>query len=480
MLLPKLHFFFKSSHHSLSRLGTFTSTALPPPSNPPCLSLVADKCTSMDQLKQVHAQMVVSARINDNYAASRLVSFCAISEVGDLNYALRIFENIREPNSFMWNTLIRAQASGSNPHESLLLYIKMRRLGVIPGKHTFPFLLKACSNFRSLQGCRQVHAHILKFGLDFDLHVINGLMRGYSVSNDLVHARFLFDEIPERSLSLWTTMISGYAQNFCSNEALALFNQMIAEGFDPNGATLASVLSACARSGCLELGERIHEYMKMKGIEVGVILGTALVYMYSKNGAIGTAQKLFDEMPERNIATWNAMICGLATHGHAEDALKLFQRLKEEQFFPNDVTFVGVLSACCHGGWLDVGRGIFQSMKTVYGIEPKIEHYGCMVDLLGRGGELIEAEELMKGMPWKADVVILGALLAASKNIGNTEVAERVVKEILALDPHNHGVHVALSNMYAETGQWMEVLRMRKAMKDGSLKKAPGWSLVDT
>ncbi|KAI5431184.1 hypothetical protein KIW84_035372, partial [Lathyrus oleraceus] len=223
------------------------------------------------------------------------------------------------------------------------------------------------------------------------------------------------------------------------------------------------------------------EFMRVKGVEVGVILGTALVYMYAKNGSILTARKLFDEMLERNVVTWNAMICGLASHGHVEDAISLFESMKKDGVVvPNDVTFIGVLSACCHAGLIGVGREVFCSMKDVHGIEPKIEHYGCMVDLLGRGGKLLEAEEMIKRMPWKPDVVILGSLLAASKNNGNTEVAERVVKEILTLEPHNHGARVALSNMYAEAGQWQEVLRLRKTMKEEKLKKAPGWSLVAT
>ncbi|XP_010660755.1 pentatricopeptide repeat-containing protein At5g56310 [Vitis vinifera] len=432
---------------SFTKLSILTSVLHPPPPPPPRFSLLADKCTSMHQLKQIHAQMIVSARIHDNYAASRLLSFCALSESGDLSYALRLFNNTQEPNSFMWNTLIRAHASSLNPSEALLLYVDMRRLDVIP---------------------------------DLNLHVVNGLVRAYSVSCDVRNARRVFDEVSERSLSIWTTMISGYAQNYCSNEALELFDQMIVEGLEPNGATLASVLSACAQSGCLDLGERIHVFMEEKGIEVGVILGTALVHMYAKNGAILMAQKLFDTISERNTATWNAMICGLAVHGHAKEALDRFWKLEKEQIVPNDITFVGVLSACCHAGLLSVGRKIFHLMKRVYGIEPKIEHYGCMVDLLGRGGELLEAEELIKGMAWKADVVILGALLGSCKNHGNIEIAERVVKEILVLEPHNHGVYVVLSNMYAEAGRWEDVLRLRKVMKSGNLKKTPGWSLVDS
>lgn len=422
--------------------------------------------------------MIVSARIHDNFAASRLLSFCALSNSGDLNYALHVFHNTQRPNTFMWNTLIRAQASSSNPSQALFFYVNMRRLSVVPGKHTFPFLLKACSNSHSLESCTQVHTHVFKFGLELDLHVLNGLIRSYSVLGAIVNARELFDEVHDINLSIWTTMISGYAQNFCSNEALQLFDQMITDGTEPNEVTLASVLSACARSGCLDLGERIHVFMKNKGIEMGVILGTAMVHMYAKNGAILKAKQVFNDMNEKNVATCNAMICGLAAHGHAEEAVYLFRELEREQILPNDITFVGVLSACCHAGLIELGRDIFYSMRK-YGIEPKIEHYGCMVDILGRGGKLLEAEELIKEMACKADVVVLGALLGACKKEGNIEIAERVVRKILGLDPNNHGVYVVLSNIYAEAGRWEDVLRLRKVMKITKLKKEPAWSLAD-
>uniref|UniRef100_A0A1D1ZEV6 Pentatricopeptide repeat-containing protein At5g06540 n=1 Tax=Anthurium amnicola TaxID=1678845 RepID=A0A1D1ZEV6_9ARAE len=461
------------------------STHLDPPSatsrpwRSPPLSLLADQCASMWQLKQVHAQMVVWDRIHDNYAASRLISFAAISPSGDLCYALRLFHQTREPNSFMWNTVIRGLADSPRPSAAIHLYVRMQRLGVPPGKHTFPFLLKGCTNCCALSTCRQIHSHVLKHGLDVDLYVINGLIRCYGSGGLLLDARKLFDEAPERNLTFWTTMVSAYAQNSQADEALRLFDQMIQEGLEPNYATLASVLSACARSGGLDLGERIHLFMKDKGMELGVILGTALVDMYAKNGAISLAQQLFRGMPERNIATWNVMICGLAHHGYANEALGLFRELEKEAAVPNDVTFVGVLSACCHAGLLETGRDIFYSMQRQYGVEPKIEHYGCMVDLLGRSGKLAEAEDLINGMKWKADVVVLGALLTACKHCRNVEIAERVVRRILDLEPHNHGVYVVLSNMYAEAGRWEDVVQLRKSMRHDGLKKVPAWSSVD-
>uniref|UniRef100_A0A7N1A7P0 Pentatricopeptide repeat-containing protein n=1 Tax=Kalanchoe fedtschenkoi TaxID=63787 RepID=A0A7N1A7P0_KALFE len=319
---------------------------------------------------------------------------------------------------------------------------------------------------------------VMKLGLDSDAHVVNGLVRGYSVASDLKDARKVFDEMTARNVSIWTTLISGYAQNFCSNEALRLFDQMIGEGFEPNGATLASVLSACARSGALDLGARVHEYMKEKGVEVGVILGTALVHMYAKNGVMDMARELFKGMENTNIMTWNAMICGLATHGHANEAIDLFQKLESEGKVPNSVTFVGVLTACCHAGFLDIGRKYFKSMKTVYDIVPGVEHYGCMVDLLGRSGQLLEAEELIHDMTCKPDVVVWGALLGACRNYGSIEIAERTVKGILALEPENDGVYVVLSNMYAEAGRWEDVARLRTDMKEQNLNQPRGWSAL--
>ncbi|KAL2227722.1 pentatricopeptide repeat-containing protein At5g56310-like [Sesamum indicum] len=450
-----------------------------PPAQRASLSMMADKCKSMDQLKQIHAQMIVTSCIHDTFAASRLLNFCALSASGDLKYALKLLKHTPMPNLFMWNTVIRAQASSSSPFEGLLLYADMRRRGVVPGKHTFPFVLKVCSNMKSIRCCKQVHAHVSKFGLDSDLHVVNGLVRGYSISGGIGDARRVFDELDDRNLSIWTTMICGYAQNDFAEEAIRLFHRMIADGFEPNGVILCSVLSACAQSACLDLGEQIHEYVEQKGMELDVILGTALVNMYAKNGSLAKAKQCFYRLKEKNIATWNAMICGLAVHGHVEEAICFFRMLEKEKVMLNDITLLGVLSACCHAGLLDYGRTIFYSMKRIYGIEPKLKHYGCMVDLLGRGGQVVEAEELVKGMVWKADVVIWGAVLSACKEYGNIEVAERVVNEILDLDPQNHAVYVILSNMYAEAGRWEDVMKWRKGMKERSLKKTTGSSLVD-
>ncbi|KAL5205056.1 hypothetical protein ABZP36_009927 [Zizania latifolia] len=348
--------------------------------------------------------------------------------------------------------------------------------------HTFPFLLKASARL-PLRASEQLHALAVKHGLEHDAYVANGLVRAYSVAGLVPVARRVFDELPERSAVVYTTMVSGYGQNGMHDEAMWVFEEMIRDGFEPGGAALASVLSACARSGShgLEMGRRVHDLMEAKGMTapVGVILGTALVDMYAKTGAMEEAMVVFEEMPERHTATWNALITGLAHHGHGEGALATFHRMRREGVRPNATTLVGVLSAYCHAGRLDEARRVFVSMEKDFAVAPTIQHYSCMVDLLGRSGLLVEAEEMIRGMTTcDADTVIWGALLTACKYHGDIEVAERAVQEMLKLDPSNHGVYVVLSNMYAEAGRWQDVDRLRQVMKRARLSKVPGSSAV--
>uniref|UniRef100_A0ACD5T814 Uncharacterized protein n=1 Tax=Avena sativa TaxID=4498 RepID=A0ACD5T814_AVESA len=426
--------------------------------------------------------MLVSGRLaSDAFAASRLLDAYAalsppatvLSFLSSLPYA---------PNTFMLNTSLRALASSPDPASALAFFSQLRRSAshsYSPGRHTFPFLLKASARL-PLPVSRQIHAIVVKHGLDSDTYVANGLVRAYSVAGRVRVARKVFDELPERSAVVYTTMVSGYAQNGRYQDAIGAFDDMVSEGFEPGPVVLASVLSACARSesGGLVMGRRVHDIMERKGIAapMGVILGTALVDMYAKNGAIDEAVTVFKGMPERHTATWNALISGLAHHGHGEEALVMFQKMRREGVPPNATTFVGVLY--CHTGRLEEARRVFASMGD-FGVAPSIQHYGCMVDLLGRSGLLSEAEEMIRGMTCKADTAIWGALLTACKNHGDIDVAERAVQEMLKLDPNNHGVYVVLSNIYADANRWQDVDRLRKVMKGAQLSKIPGSSTVD-
>lgn len=383
----------------------------------------------------------------------------------------------------MLNTTLRALASSPDPASAFPFFSLHRRSGsssYSPGRHTFPFLLKASARL-ALPVSQQIHALVVKHGLHLDTYVANGLVRAYSVAGLIGVARKVFDGLPERSTVVYTTMVSGYTLNGCYEDAMGAFGEMINEGFEPGDVVLASVLSACARSesGGLVIGRRVHNIIEMRGVEapVGVILSTALVDMYAKNAAIEEAVTVFKGMPERRTATWNALISGLAHHGHGKYALVMFQQMLQEGVPPNATTFVGVLSAYCLSGMIDEARKAFRSMKD-FGLTPSIQHYGCMVDLLGRSGLLVEAEEMIRGMTCEADTMIWGALLTACRNHGNIDIALRTALEILKLDPENHGVYVVLSNIYADAGRWQDVDRLRKVMKGALLSKIPGSSAV--
>ncbi|XP_037478581.1 pentatricopeptide repeat-containing protein At5g56310-like [Triticum dicoccoides] len=447
------------------------------------LSLLADRCSTLHGLTVVHAAMLVSGRIaNDAFAASRLLD--AYASLSPPAAVLCLLSSLPyAPNSFMLNTSLRALASSPDPASALAFFSHLRHFAgspYSPGRHTFPFLLKASARL-ALPVSTQIHALVVKHGLDHDTYVANGLVRAYSVAGLIGVARKVFDELPERSVVVYTTMVSGYAQNGRYQDAMGAFDEMLNEGFEPGAVVLASVLSACARSesGGLVMGRRVHDIMERRGMAapVGVILGTALVDMYGKNGAIEEAVAVFKGMPERHTATWNALISALAHHGHGKDALAMFEQMRQEGVPPNATTLVGVLSAYCHTGLLDEARRVFASMED-FGVTPSIQHYGCMVDLLGRSGLLLEAEEMIRGMTCKADTMIWGALLTACKSHGDIDIAERAVQEMLKLDPNNHGVYVVLSNIYADAGRWQDVDKLRKVMKDARLSKIPGSSAV--
>lgn len=449
----------------------------------PNLSLLADRCATLRALARIHAAMLVSGRLADDaFAASRLLAAYAALSPDPAAAALALLSSLPcAPNSFMLNTTLQLLASSPEPSAAFPFFAHLRAAGTLaPGRHTFPFLLKAAARLPlPLPAAEQLHALALRHGVHLNAYVGNGLVRAYSVAGRLRAARKVFDEVPNRNAVVYTTMVSAYAQNGRHHDAIGAFDEMLHQGMEPGGAALASVLSACARaaSGGLEMGRRVHDIMEARGM-AGVVLGTALVDMYAKNGAIREAVAVFEGMPVRHTATWNALISGLAHHGHGELALDMFRRMQGEGVPPNATTLVAALSACCHAGLLDEARRLFRSMEMEFRITPGIQHYGCMVDLLGRAGLLSEAEEMIRGMTIEADTVIWGALLTACKNHGDIDIAERAVVEMLKLDPNSHGVYVVLSNMYAEAGRWQDVDRLRNVMKGARLSKIPGASAV--
>ncbi|XP_058734662.1 pentatricopeptide repeat-containing protein At5g48910-like [Vicia villosa] len=483
-------------------------------------------CKTLKQLKQLHAIFIKTNKTNDPTVSTELLKLSATSDFRDPVYALSLFDQMSQPNVFAWNTVIRALAdSSSNADDALLMFCRMLSDGAVePNGFTFPSVLKACWAVAGLGEGKQVHGLVVKLGFVDDEFVVSNLLRmyvmcgstedasvlfhrnvdgngmvvgdrkrqegnvvlcnvmidGYVKIGKIDAARELFDKMVQRSVVSWNAMISGYAQNGFFMEAVDLFHRMMEMGdVLPNRVTLVSVLPAISRLGALELGKWVHLYAERNGVRIDEVLGSALVDMYAKCGSIEKATQVFERLSKTNVIAWNAIIGGLAMHGKAKDVLDCFSRMERSGVSPSDVTYIAILSACSHAGLVEKGRSIFNDMVSRVGLEPRIEHYGCMVDLLGRAGYLEEAKELITNMPIKSDDIIWKALLGACKMHKNVEIGRHAAEVLMKLAPHDSGAYVALSNLYASSGNWDGVAEVRLMMKELDIRKDPGCSWIE-
>ncbi|PWA49424.1 tetratricopeptide repeat (TPR)-like superfamily protein [Artemisia annua] len=282
-----------------------------------------------------------------------------------------------------------------------------------------------------------------------------------------------------RNLVTWNSVINGFVLNGRVNETLSLFREMCEEGVEPDGFTLVSLLTACAEIGALALGKRVHTYMVKVGLVENLHAANALLDVYAKSGSIFEGEKVFGEMKEKSVVSWTTLIVGLAMNGFGIEAINLFKELERKRLTPSEITFVGVLYACSHCGMVDEGFDYFKRMKEEFGIEPRIEHYGCMVDLLGRAGRLQQAYEYIINMPLKPNAVIWRTLLGACTVHKHSDLAEVARARLLQLEPNHSGDYVLLSNLYASERRWSDVSNVRKEMLDQGIQKSPGHSLVE-
>ncbi|WCJ34136.1 Pentatricopeptide repeat (PPR) superfamily protein [Euphorbia peplus] len=473
----------------------------------PKLSLLQN-CTSISHLKIIHAHMIRTHSIFDVFVASRLIT--STIDLNLLNYASQIFPQIPNPNLFIFNAFIRAYSSSQTPIQSFHFYIQSQRLGLYPDNLTYPFVIKASAELGSLNLGIQAHNHVIKHGFDNDVYVQNALVHmyanfgnvdaascifksilrldvvswtsmvdAYNKSGDVVSGRKMFDKMPDKNLVAWSTMINGYVRNKLFEKAIELFRVLKKEGVRANETVMVSVIASCANLGAIEEGEKAYDYIVKNGISVNLILGTALVNMYARCGSIEKAVQVFEGLSERDVLSWTALILGFAMHGNADKALEYFSEMIDVGVTPRDLTFTAVLTACSHRGLVERGMEIYESMRRDYGIEPRLEHYGCVVDMLGRAGRLAEAEKFVLEMPVKPSPSTWGALLGACRTYKNIEIAERVGKILIELLPEYSGYYVLLSNVYAITNKWENVESMRQKMKERGVKKNPGYTLIE-
>jgi pentatricopeptide repeat protein len=434
----------------------------------------------MEEFKQVHAHVLKCGIFFDSFCMSNFVATCALTKWGSMDYACSIFNQIDEPCSFDYNTMIRGNVSKMKLEEALLLYVEMIEEGVEPDKFTYPFVLKACSLLGACDEGIQVHGRVFKMGFEGDVFVQNSLINMYGKCGAINCARDVFDKMDEKSVASWSAIIGAYVCVEMWNECLMLLGEMSSEGrCRVEESTLVNVLSACTHLGSPNLGKCIHGILLRNISELNVVVETSLIDMYVKCGCLEKGLRVFENMSEKNIFSYTVMISGLAIHGHGKEALKVFTQMVEEGFEPDHVVFVGVLSACSHAGLVDEGLQCFKTMQFEQKINPTVQHYGCMVDLLGRIGMLKEAYELIKSMSIKPNDVIWRSLLSACKVHLNLEIAEIAAENLFVLNQSNPGDYLVLANMYAKVQKWDDVARIRKKMAEKSLVQTPGFSLIE-
>ncbi|KAK8944949.1 Pentatricopeptide repeat-containing protein [Platanthera zijinensis] len=564
----------------------------------------------MEAMQQLHAHLIASGLHRSPFHISKVLAITALSPT-HLPRALNIFNQIENPNIFIFNTMLRAFAPSDTPTGALLLYGRSKFLGLKQDRFTFPFVLMACARISSITEGQWVHAHALKLGFISDPFVSNSLIHFYSTWKDFLSARQVFDELStrdlvswnslisacvkdqrytealelfeiicaekvqadvvtmvnvitactklgdlarvdtmvkylegncldvdaylgntlidyygrrgmvdsarkvfdemkernsmtvnamittyakggeliaakrlfdnmrDRNLISWSSMIAGYSQSNHFSEALELFRQMVNNSkIKPDEILVVSLLSACAHLIAHNSGRSIHGYILRSSIKFDVFVGNSLIDMYSKCGYINEARQVFEEMSERDTTTWNSIILGLATGGYADTALHAFSNMLRNEYRPDKVTFLGVLIACVHSGSIKEGLEHFNNMSGVHGVEPEMMHYGCVVDLLSRAGELDKALEFIGEMLRRPDAIVWRALLGASKVHGNVRMAEHTNKKVMDLDPRNCGNYVLLSNAYVTDERWNDAMKIREMMREVCIQKSPGCSIV--
>lgn len=326
---------------------------------------------------------------------------------------------------------------------------------------------------------RQLHAHLNKHGLATATFSGTSLIHMYGDCGALQDALQLFEQMQLRSNASWGATIDACVEHGKVFDGLKLFREMWSLGVEPGNATLVSILSAYAEQGNLVSGRAVHGHVVVSGSELNVTLGTSLVDMYSKSGAIDIAMEVFSAMPVRTVASWNCLIHGMAINGHGARAKFLFEEmLHDGDVCPNEVTFLGILHACSHAGMMEDGIKYFSLMSKAYGIVPNIKHYGCMVDLYGRAGRLEEAIEIIRTMPMKPDIGIWGALLGACRTHGYEELGELLAAQLMKIASYDTCGYLLLSNAYASDRRWHDVVGVRKVMRDMVIRKMPGFSSV--
>ncbi|XP_022931556.1 putative pentatricopeptide repeat-containing protein At3g13770, mitochondrial [Cucurbita moschata] len=443
---------------------------------------ILNQCVSQRAIREgqrVHAHMIKTCYLPPVYLRTRLIVL--YNKCDCLGDAREVFDEMPLRNVVSWTAMISAYSQRGFASQALNLFVAMLRSGTEPNEFTFATILTSCIGSLGFQIGRQIHSIVIKRNYESHMFVGSSLLDMYAKSGRVHEAHGVFQSLPERDVVVCTAIISGYAQMGLDVEALKLFRQLQSEGMHSNYVTYASVLTALSGLAALNHGKQVHNHVLRSGQSLNVVLLNSLIDMYSKCGNVCYARRIFDHMSERTCISWNAMLVGYSKHGMGGEVLELFKLMREEnKVKPDSITYLAVLSGCSHGQLEHKGLEIFYNMADGKdGIEPDIEHYGCVVDLLGRVGRIEEAFDFIRKMPYVPTAAIWGSLLGSCRVHSNVDIGIIVGQKLLEIEPENAGNYVILSNLHASAGKWEDMRNIRDLMQEKAVIKEPGRSWVE-
>lgn len=474
----------------------------------PPLFKACSRLLSHSNGRELHAHVVKTGLDADIYVQNALL--CLYGHVFGIRAARNLFDKMPERDIVSWNTLLGLY---NNCKKScarvLILFKRLICEDTRPDRITFVIVLSACARQVEIDCGRAVHCFVTKLGLECSINLENALLEMYTKSGDMDTAlslfnrmvsrrdalsctiimngyvemglidlaRKIFDSVLVKDSVMWGAMIHGYVKAKRPEEALELFELMIGTGMVPDEKFMVGAISACASLSNVEFGRQVHQFINGNNICQDMFVKTALIDMYCKCGSLEEALIIFYKMSdEKDVFVWTTMIEGLANSGQGNRALGLFKQMQRQGVMPNEATFVSVLTACTHSGLITEGCQLFRAMATVYKIEPKIEHFGCLIDLLSRSGSLNPAEEFVEIMPCVDKLIAYKTLLSACVKYSEHNLGKRIANEIMKINTQDSATFVLLSNFYALTGQWSEANQLRRNMKQFDTNKKPGIS----
>nr|XP_009589766.1 pentatricopeptide repeat-containing protein At5g39680-like [Nicotiana tomentosiformis]XP_018623194.1 pentatricopeptide repeat-containing protein At5g39680-like [Nicotiana tomentosiformis]XP_018623195.1 pentatricopeptide repeat-containing protein At5g39680-like [Nicotiana tomentosiformis]XP_018623196.1 pentatricopeptide repeat-containing protein At5g39680-like [Nicotiana tomentosiformis]XP_018623199.1 pentatricopeptide repeat-containing protein At5g39680-like [Nicotiana tomentosiformis]XP_01 len=444
------------------------------------LSTVLSSCSSgglLHEGRQCHTLVLKAGLVFHQYVKNALLSLYTVSS--DMEGVLEILKSVPGLDIITYNSVLKGFLDHGYTSEALDVFSRMLAHGSAGDSVSYVNIFGLCARFKDLKLGKQVHCRMLKSGLQLDVFLSSAIMDMYGKCGEISGARYIFDSYANHNVVSWTAILAANFQNECFEEALKLFLRMELQDVIPNEYTFAVLLNSCAGLSALGCGKTLHARVEQTGHGAFVVVGNALINMYFRSGHIEATRALFSSMICRDTVTWNMIISGFSHHGLGEEALDVFQHMLAAEEQPNYVTFVGVLLACGHLGRIEEGFYYLQHLMRDIGLEPGLEHYTCVVGLLGKAGKLDEAENFMRSTPVTWDVVAWRTLLNACNVHCNYGLGKRVADHLLQLNPNDVGTYILLSNMHAKVKRWDGVAKIRKLLRERNIKKEPGLSWTE-